>query len=145
MAFSDNREPYHFMDTSIRITTAAEIRTREGSNLTDLLAVTEVVGGASRHAVNELSIWLGNQSDPESVVTVCDRLIAVLTKIRQRNADLCTACGGDHDRIDPITTPCDLAGERSAVNVDSDRITPPLPEGVLFAGTVGQFLDEIGA
>ena len=88
MANRDNREPYHFMDTSIRITTAATIRTRSGSQLVDLLTIEEEVGGDARHATNELSLWLGNQSDPASVVTVCDRLIAALTEIRQRNADL---------------------------------------------------------
>ena len=85
---SKERPPYHFMETAIRITTAAEIRTREGPQLADLLSVTEDVGGTARHATNDLSIWLGNQSDPASVVTVCDRLIAALTEIRQRNAGL---------------------------------------------------------
>ena len=89
------RKPYHFMETAIRITTAADISTGQGEMLADLLKVSEDVGGGieGRHATNELAIWVGNQGDPASVVVVCDRLIAALIVIRNRNVapDL-----GDH-------------------------------------------------
>lgn len=91
----DVREPYHHMEVSARITTAATIASSDGDLLADLLRVSEDVGGfgSDRHVTNELLLWLGDLSDPASVVVVCDRLIAALTEIRGRNVapDL-----GDH-------------------------------------------------
>jgi hypothetical protein len=83
----DERKPYHFMETAIRITTAADISTGRGELLADLLKVSEEVGGGieGRHATNDLALWLGNQGDPASVIVVCDRLISALTDIRRRN------------------------------------------------------------
>lgn len=117
----DGRDPYHHMQTSARITTAATIASREGESLADLLSVSEDVGGfgAERHVTNDLLLWLGNQGDPESVVVVCDRLIAALTEIRARNV---APDPGDHYAYPQA-----------------------VPDGVEFVGTVGQFLDEIGA
>ncbi|MFZ2226182.1 MAG: hypothetical protein WAV64_01970 [Candidatus Moraniibacteriota bacterium] len=83
--------PYHFMETAVRVTTAAVVGTREGAQLADLLRVTEDVGGGARHAVNDLTIWLGDQGEPASVVVVCDRLIAALAVIRDRNVQLAEA------------------------------------------------------
>ena len=82
-------EPYHSTDVGYRITTAASIGTAlDHALLKDLLTVTETSAIGDRHASSGLSLWLGNQSDPASVVTVCERLIDALAAIRDHNAAL---------------------------------------------------------
>ena len=105
MATTD-QAPYHWMETSIRVTTAANIRSRQGDQLADLLSITEDVGGKVRHATNDVAIWLGNQGEPASAVIVCDRLIAALTEIRARNARM-----SDAPSDTPLGIEDDVAGE----------------------------------